>query len=90
MDDKRLVAYVEWVDSQVLAATWDDRAEVLSRVDHNQRLLAAGFVVQLDGNGIVLAATVNPHHDDIASCIAIPKSAIRKIVLWAPAFDHGD
>ena len=82
--ERKPIAYVEWIDSAVLAGSWEDREAVLKRVHHEERLLAAGFLIDRTDEGIVLAAGVNPYIDDVTSVISIPTSAIRRLDVWAP------
>jgi hypothetical protein len=78
------IAYVEWLDSAVVVSGWEDREESLKRVDEMSResIVSAGFLVANEPDHILVCAGLNTYRDDIAQCLSIPRTAIRKVVLW--------
>lgn len=84
MTKKHAIAYVEWVDSAVVAGGWDDMTSIIGRVEHGELLTAAGLLVDDRADGIVLCAGYNPFLEQAVSCVAIPRSAIRRLELWDP------
>lgn len=82
--NKHPVAYVEWVDSGVVAVGWDEVSNVTGRVEHDEILTAAGLLIDNTAAGIILCAGFNPHLEQVVSCLAIPRAAIRRIDVWDP------
>lgn len=73
------VVYIEWHDARRLSSSgWTDRAEVLTDAKrlYAERVVAVGFLLELNDEYAVLAASYAPN-DDVGESLLIPVSEIR-------------
>lgn len=78
------IAHVIWTDSTLTTARWEDRKDVLARIDEQwaEPIHTAGFLVQQDEDKVVICAADNAANDDIGQCVVVPRHAIRSLDLW--------
>jgi hypothetical protein len=84
VNDRPLIAYVEWRDAGIAADRWEDRAAVLNRAKRitTDPIRSAGIVLHEDETHVVLAVNRNDNNDDVALVEAIPRSAIIRFEKW--------
>lgn len=73
------VVYVEWHDARRLGdGAWSDRDEILTdgKRLYAERVVAVGFMLELNDEYMILAASYAPN-DDVGEALLIPVSEIR-------------
>jgi hypothetical protein len=72
------VVIVEWHDSYVASEGWTDRQESVDsgREMTGDPISSAGFLIDDDEVGIIVASGLNQHANDVFGAMALPRSAI--------------
>ena len=82
------MVYVEWVDSIVVSAEWEDAGDLVTQAEESLGPIAAAGLLLADGKeGIVLALCYSAHSGNAAATVAIPRRAITRQVELRPGHD---
>lgn len=73
--------YVEWVDAAQVSESWVDRRRAIADGARysGTPIVSSGFLIARRKKVIVIALSWNPHNDDVAHVLSIPRSAIVRI-----------